>query len=174
LFFSTLCVASAASLIVMKPSEVPSAADAISTEQLSSNAQKISDAKYAKLLQQAKDAIEQKDGALKQIRDELLVGYVVSKDIEVTDSNRAYWLAEPKLMLGVNSLAGGTLQVYFADKSERISVGGRIEFKVDDCDCFILLKSSRYGVANFRFACTPARMDTRQEQYSAVIDARLN
>lgn len=174
LFFCSVTVASVASLIALKPSDQRARVDVASTPQAVLEAQRAIDAKYAKLLQDAKAALEAKDTALKTIRTELVNGYVVSKDIDVVESDRAYWLSEPKLMLGVNSLAGGSLQISFADRTEMISVGERIDFKVDDCDCFLLLKSSVFGAASFRYACSPAATMTQRVERNPIIDARLN
>jgi hypothetical protein len=167
-------VASVASLIVLHPSSQTARASDAPTPQAYVDAQRVLDAKYTKLLEDAKAAIEAKDSALKRIRDELITGYVVAKDIDVTDSNRAYWLSEPKLMLGVNSLSGGSLQISFANQTEIISVGQRIDFKVDECDCFLMLKSSTFGKASFRYACIPGADESHRTTQDPIIDARLN
>jgi len=61
-----------------------------------------------------------------------------------------------KLMLGASSLSGGRVSINFADRRELISVGERIDFRFEDCDCFLLMKSSTFGSASFRYACTPS------------------
>ncbi|MGC3936169.1 hypothetical protein ACOTTU_00025 [Roseobacter sp. EG26] len=161
-------------MIALRPSLQAARTSEVPSQQAFVDAQRVLDAKYAKLLEGAKAAIEAKESALQQIREELLTGYVVAKDIDVTDSNRAYWLSEPKLMLGVNGLSGGSLLISFADQTEMISVGERIDFKVDECDCFLLLKSSDFGNASFRYACSPSSNEPRQKSRNPIIDARLN
>jgi len=103
----------------------------------------------------------------------LINGYVETRDIEVTDSEQAHWLAEPNLMLGVRALTGGQLKINFASYSELISVGQRIDFKFDDCDCFLLLKSSSMGAAHFRFACTPEEPANQREIAVSFAEAKL-
>ncbi|WP_120501251.1 hypothetical protein [Roseovarius sp. EL26] len=132
------------------------------------------DEKYSDLLAKAKLAIESKEIALKEIREQLVVGYVVVKDFEITDNKQAHWLSEPKLMLGVSSLMGGNLIISYANNTKQISVGERIDFVVDDCDCFILLKSSAYGSATFRFACTPAAPNHAPENGRSFVEAKLH
>ncbi len=132
------------------------------------------DDQIAHLLHAAKNELVEKDKALEALRDELNNGYVVAKDIDVTESDQAYWLSEPKLMLGVNRLSGGSLLISFADQQEIISIGQRIDFKVDGCDCFLLLKSSTFGHASFRYACTPATQEPVRDVRNTFIDAKLN
>jgi hypothetical protein len=174
LFFCAVTVASVASLIASNISSQNPKADGFITNQVSLSAQISLDKKYSRLLQAAKNEIEEKEETLQQIRKELDAGYVISKDIDVSDSKRAYWLAEPKLMLGVNTLAGGTLQVNFADQSKMISVGERIDFKVEDCDCFLLLKSSQYGNASFRFSCKLTSGEDGKYSHNSIVEARIN
>ncbi|WP_420863136.1 hypothetical protein [Algirhabdus cladophorae] len=129
--------------------------------------------KYEHLLIEAKAAIQQKDQALDAIRSELQAGYVVVKDFEVTSRNEASWLSEPKLMLGVKALTGGRLHIQFANRNEFIAVGERIDFEFEGCDCFILLKASRHGQANFRYACTPVEGNDVSSSVASFAQAQL-
>ncbi|MEP3637485.1 MAG: hypothetical protein ABJN14_09530 [Paracoccaceae bacterium] len=174
LLLCAVTAVSVASLVGLNPFSQTSQVGGVHIGQVSPDAQTALDQKYARLLKAAKDEIEAQEEALQNIRQELNVGYVVSKDINISDSNRAYWLSEPKLMLGVNSLSGGSLKINFADQRTMIAVGERIDFKMEDCDCFLLLKSSQFGNANFRFACTPSADSSVQAARNTVIDARLN
>ncbi|ABG33060.1 hypothetical protein CEP88_07420 [Roseobacter denitrificans] len=168
LLLCTLTVAFATSLFVI------SQASAVTHAQTPVPPQVQPDNQITHLLHEAKNELDEKDRALEALRDQLTNGYVVAKDIDVTQSDKAYWLSEPKLMLGVSRLSGGSLLISFADQQEIISIGERIDFKVDDCDCFLLLKSSTFGHASFRYACTPTTQEPIRNVQDRFIDAKLN
>jgi len=58
------------------------------------------DTKYSDLLVEANLAIQSKNAIITTLNDALLDGYVDARDIEVTSAKEAYWMSEPKLMLG--------------------------------------------------------------------------
>ena len=131
------------------------------------------DAKYSDLLVEANLAIQSKDATIAVLNDALLDGYVDARDIEVTSAKEAYWMSEPKLMLGVRALTGGQIRVFFADQSALISVGQRVDFSFDGCDCFLLLKSSSIGKAEFRYACAPEKKSDYADNEGTLVQARL-
>ena len=73
--------------------------------------------------------------------------------IEITSTSRGYWLVAPKLMLAVQHLGGGDLRIKFADRYEQIRVGQRLDLRVDDCRCFLVLTESVKAKAIFQFGC---------------------
>ena len=131
------------------------------------------DAKYSDLLQQANLALQTKEEALQELQTAFLDGYVDAKDIVVTDVKRGYWLSEPKLMLGVRALNGGQLRVNFAHHSASIAIGQRLDFTFEDCDCFLLLKSSSFGNAEFRYACSPQTTNNNEGLGETFVQAQL-
>lgn len=86
-------------------------------------------------------------------RSQLSHRYDVLRTIEVTSTSQGYWLVEPKLMIAVEKLGGGDLRIKYADRFEKIRIGQRKEFRVDDCLCFLVLMKSLKGHAVFQFSC---------------------
>lgn len=163
-----------ASLFVISQASATTQADAITDVQAPVPPQVKLDDEVIHFLHEEQNELVEKDNALEVLHDMLKDGYVVAKDVNVTESDRAYWLSEPKLMLGVNRLSGGSLLISFADQQEEISIGQRIDFEVDGCDCFLLLKSSTFGQASFRYACTPTTQEPARDSQNTLIDTKLN
>lgn len=132
------------------------------------------DTKYSDLLVEANLAIQSKNAIITTLNDALLDGYVDARDIEVTSAKEAYWMSEPKLMLGVRALTGGQIRVFFADQTALISVGQRVDFSYEGCDCFLMLKSSTIGKAEFRYACAPENNSDPTGTEGTLVHARLN
>ncbi|MEM8977939.1 MAG: hypothetical protein AAGD04_00500 [Pseudomonadota bacterium] len=154
LLLAAVLVSTLTVLVAKRPASLDSQVGLEAREMEKRSLQQEVDQKYADLLRKAKAAIDEKDHALRELRREIDTGYVVAKDIEVTDSSKALWLAEPNLMLGVQALAGGRIKVNFANRSPSISVGERIDFLFEGRACSLMLKSSVYGKAVFRFSCS--------------------
>ena len=174
LLFYTLAVVLAAGLYVSYQTSPARHSSIVVHQQAPMQPQTTLNDELAHLLHETKSELMEKEEALAALRDELNNGYVVAKDIDVTESDKAYWLSEPKLMLGVNRLSGGSLLVSFANQQEIIAIGQRIDFTVDGCDCFLLLKSSTFGHASFRYGCTPAAPEPETDVRNTFIDAKLN
>ncbi len=145
---ASLAVATAAALITFHPGK-PDAAPVVTATSA------IENDRYEALLLDAKTALERRDSDLQVLRAQIETGFVDIKDVSVRSTTKAYWLAEPNLMLGVNTLSGGGLLVSFGDRAEQINVGQRVDFDYDGNDCFLMLMASTYGDALFRFGCTP-------------------
>jgi hypothetical protein len=132
------------------------------------------DAKYSDLLIEANLAIQSKNALITTLNDALLDGYVDARDIVVTSAKEAYWMSEPELMLGVRALTGGQVRVFFADQTALISVGQRVDFSFEECDCCLMLKSSSIGKAEFRYACSPEDRSSPTGNQGTLVQARLN
>ena len=96
---------------------------------------------------------EQQALEIAALHEQLDQGFVRSRRVLVSEVDRAYPLLPPKLMLSVERLAGGSLQVYFGDQSARFAIGQRIDFQEGPCDCFLVLMRSDRGAAEFAFGC---------------------
>ena len=168
LFICSLTTLTVAILIVLLPGEHSHTMAPEERQSLTKQVRDDIDKEYAELLVKAKVALDATEGSLKEIRQEMLDGYPVMKDIEVTETHHAYWLYEPGLMLGVRSLAGGSLLVDFANRSTVIFVGERIDFSFEGMSCFLLLKSSIRGQASFRFGCNPSQSMPGEERLASA------
>ncbi len=118
---------------------------------------------YERLLSEQKAASD-KRMAEQQLRIRYLQVQVTGdwtniRTIKVTSNKVGYWLIEPKLMLGVAHLAGGPVDVTFADQSVRFEVGARREILFEGKTCFLLLIESRRREAVFQFHCEKPKGD---------------
>lgn len=108
------------------------------------------------LLVRAKLTIEDQQKQIDQLREHIEQGFVDIRNVEVTDREKAYWLVEPNLALGVASLVGGRLQVQMGPKSHLLYVGQSVEFEFEGKACFLILTESTVGKASFKFGCKPS------------------
>lgn len=90
---------------------------------------------------------------LEAIQQQIMKGYVEDKRVVITESNVAYPLIQPKLMVSVQSLVGGTVIATFADQRKVFYVGQYVELQIETCECYLLLESSERDKAVFRFGC---------------------
>lgn len=102
----------------------------------------------------AKYQLAQTEARIEAMRTAVTSGYVASREVEVTETDRGYWLVEPKLMIGVQNLSGGALLVNFADRFETFRIGERKDLAVGGCDCYLILTESKRGRAKFYFGCS--------------------
>ncbi len=78
------------------------------------------------------------------------------REVVVEQTDRAYMLVAPRLMLGVTALRGGRVGAVFGDRLEYFDVGQRIDFRFEDRSCFLVLTESVRDRAHFVFGCLPA------------------
>ena len=105
-------------------------------------------------LELALERIAEQKARIQILRTQLDNGDVQSRDIEVTTSNRAYWLVEPKLARGVSDLLGTGLSVQIGHESHFFKVGTRLELSIDEQQCDLTLLESFPGRAQFHFSCS--------------------
>ncbi|MEL6999021.1 MAG: hypothetical protein AAFP68_12230 [Pseudomonadota bacterium] len=108
---------------------------------------------HREALREAEDRASRHALEASVLRQQTMNGYVADARVEVTEANVAYALVAPKLMMSVQSLAGGSVIATFADRRRLFHVGQYHEFNIDVCECFLLLESSQHGKAVFRFGC---------------------
>ena len=116
----------------------------------------------------AKQAIERLTGDIAALREQLTRGFVVHRVLEVTEPRVAHPLVEPKLMLSVEGLPGGSVIVNFADETRNIRVAQALDFEYGTCTCSLLLADSVRGRAVFHFGCRE-RDETAQPPESTDI-----
>ena len=87
------------------------------------------------------------------LRSQITEGFVRDREVTVTQSHTAYWLVEPKLMLSVTSLHGGPILAHFGTETHFFAVGQRVDFRIRDCHCYLLLTESVMDRATFNFGC---------------------
>lgn len=104
-------------------------------------------------LEEAESRAAKSENELAAIEQQLTKGYVEDKRVVITESNVAYPLIQPKLMVSVQSLSGGTVIATFADQRKVFYVGQYVELQIEACQCYLLLESSARGKAVFRFGC---------------------
>lgn len=109
-------------------------------------------------------------GELELLRAQIKDRFVREREVTITESQIAYPLVEPKLMISVNALHGGPILAHFGTESHSFMVGQRVDFRVSDCFCFLLLRESARGKAVFHFGCErtdPDEAPLQADQQSA-------
>ncbi len=93
---------------------------------------------------------------LAALREQVTAGFVVHRTIEVTEPRTAFPLIEPKLMLSVDALPGGSVIVNYAEHTQSLRVAQTVEFIHGTCRCYLLLAESERNRAVFHFGCEEA------------------
>ena len=107
-------------------------------------------------LNRAEANLDRMSTDLASMRDQITEGYVHHRQVVVRANKTAYPLVEPKLMLSVDTLHGGSVLTYFGTQSYVFAVGQRVDFRLKDCECYLLLKESTTEKAVFAFGCERA------------------
>lgn len=87
------------------------------------------------------------------LRAQVNDGLIRDLDVTITESKTAYQLVEPKLMISVDALVGGPVLAHFGTRTHLFMVGQRVDFRVKDCFCHLLLRESVRDRAVFHFGC---------------------
>lgn len=97
---------------------------------------------------------------IKALRAQVTQGFVRDLDLTITESQTAYPLVEPKLMISVDALHGGPVLAHFGTETHFFMVGQRVDFRVRDCYCYLLLRESVRDRAVFHFGCERKNPDS--------------
>ncbi len=87
------------------------------------------------------------------LRAQVTQGFVRDLSVTISESQTAYPLVEPKLMISVTALHGGPVLAHFGTRTHHFVVGQRVDFRVKDCYCYLLLRESVRDRAVFNFGC---------------------
>ena len=119
----------------------------------------IDEAAYAELnsvkreLKKTDTALHRLSMDMEHLHAQITDGFVSFRKVDITESRTAYPLLDPKLMIAADMLTGGPVKASFAQYTHTFNVGHRFDFRVDECECFLLLQASRVGSATFSFGC---------------------
>jgi hypothetical protein len=87
------------------------------------------------------------------LKAQVTQGFVRNLNVTISESQTAYPLVEPKLMISVTALQDGPVLAHFGTQTQYFLVGQRADFRVKDCYCYLLLRESVRGRAIFNFGC---------------------